>query len=85
MSPSAMKHTSWLSGLSATARPLAAASRRTSSLVDPPSGNMARLSWSLVSTASTYDWSLAWSTLRASRGPADSGPADEAGRVSRAW
>ena len=74
MSPSGMKHTSWLSGLLATAIPRAAASARTSALVEPPSGNMARSSCSRVSTASTYDWSLPSSTLRRSRPPS-----------SRAW
>src|SRR6185312_2527778 len=59
VSPSATKHTSCESGLSATDSPRAAASARTSALVDPPSGNIARASWSRVSTASTYDWSLA--------------------------
>ena len=66
MSPSATKHTSCESGLSATDSPRAAASARTSALVDPPSGNTARASWSRVSTASTYDWSLARSTERRS-------------------
>ena len=42
---------------------------------------MARLSWSPVSTASTYDWSLAISTLRASLGA----PPAAAGGVSLAW
>ena len=53
VSPSAMKHTSWLSGFSATARPRRAASWRTCSLAESPSGNMARSSCWLVRTAST--------------------------------
>ena len=53
MSPSGMKQTSWLSGLVATAIPRAAASARTSVLVEEPSGNMAPLSCSRLSTAST--------------------------------
>ena len=50
VSPSAMKQTSWLSGLSATARPRCAASTRTFALGVSPSGKMAWLSWSEVST-----------------------------------
>ena len=67
MSPSAMKQMSCESGLSATASPRGG---RLGPHLGPwsiaPSGNIARASWSRVSTASTYDWSLAASTERRS-------------------
>ncbi len=64
VSPSATKHTSWLSGLSATISPRRAASARTWFFCVSPSGNIAWLSCARVSTASTYDWSLPGSAAR---------------------
>ena len=47
-----MKHTSWLSGLSAVRRSISAASSRTADLCSPPTGNIVRAScaWSSMCT-----------------------------------
>ena len=82
VSPSAMKQMSWLSGLSATARPRRSASARTSALSRVAQREQARPSCPAVSTPSTYDWSLAGSTARCS---SDAGPAlDQPGVVTGA-
>ncbi len=59
MSPSAMKQMSCESGFSATASPRAAASARTPALVVSPEREHRVVQLGRVSTASTYDWSLA--------------------------
>jgi hypothetical protein len=62
-----MKQTSWLSGLSAVARPSLAATARTSALVRWPTGKRTRARAGSRSMWTTYDWSLVASAPRATR------------------